>query len=401
MSVLFISQDAPWPCDSGGNIRSFHLLKALAGRYPATVVASKPSEEEAHAAEQALQEFCERVVVVVEEPRTLGSTRGLKVAGRSFLKRSPLFVEHNRSDLIEERVKQRVEDKAPQVVHINHLDAWPYARLAKGARCVFDTHNILHEYFARRVPLASGRLEAIAYQREARLLERYEGRAFEAADEVLVCSKREAENSLAREAGALVIPNGVDCKALRPASESPFANPNDLVFVGDLGYEPNHRAAMQFLENVLPAVRERVSDARFVIVGRGARKELEDAAGPLEHVIVTGFVEDPAHWVKRASLVVVPLELGAGTRLKVLEAFALGVPVVSTPLGAEGIECEHDRDLVLAEPAGMAQAIVDLLGDAPRYERLRRSARALAERLYDWSVVGEQLLSVYEGLISS
>ena len=166
------------------------------------------------------------------------------------------------------------------------------------------------------------------------------------------------------------------------------------------GFVKSPAAALRFIREVLPLLLRKDSTVRFLAVGKNPPAELVAlAAESGDAVVVTGFVKDVRAWVHPAAVYVVPIRYGSGTRLKVLEAFALGKATVSTAIGAEGIETHEGRDILIRdEPAAMAEAIFMLLEDRERAASLGREARAHVERNYDWARIGELLANVHREL---
>jgi len=262
---------------------------------------------------------------------------------------------------------------------------------------VIDTHNVLMEYYSRRAEVERGALRRWACRREGRLLTEWEPRILRSARRAVVCSEPEKESLLLvdPEIEVRVVPNGVDCSVFRPREEPLDPPSRDLVFVGDMAYGPNRDGALRFVEEVLPLVQQEEPSARFLAVGKNPSPQLE-ALGQREDVVVTGFVDEVAAWVHRAGVYVVPIRYGSGTRLKVLEAFALGVPAVSTRIGAEGISTEDDEDILLRDtPESMAQAIVRLLRQPELAAELAVKARARVEAEYDWPALGARMADVH------
>jgi glycosyltransferase involved in cell wall biosynthesis len=197
---------------------------------------------------------------------------------------------------------------------------------------------------------------------------------------------------------ASVVPNGVDIDAFspRPADDS---GPPMAVFVGKMDYRPNFEGVQWFCEEILPCIRAEVPDFEFTIVGADPPRAVRSLAG-LPGVEVTGFVDDARPYVLRATVVVVPLRAGSGTRLKLLEAFAAGRATVSTTLGREGIDAEDERHLLTAdEPEDFARQVVRLLGDPGLRRGLARHARDLVEERYSWSSVSARLEGLYGELV--
>jgi glycosyltransferase involved in cell wall biosynthesis len=172
-----------------------------------------------------------------------------------------------------------------------------------------------------------------------------------------------------------------------------------MLFTGLMAYAPNHDACLWFCRDILPLVQRQIPDAHLTVMGRYPKPEVEALAS--KQVTVTGGVEDATPFFQRAAVCVVPLRLGSGTRLKILEAFAKGKAVVSTTLGAEGLEAVDGQHLLIADdPASFAAAVVRLLKDADLRQRMGQAARALVEQRYDWRQIVENVERAYEEALS-
>jgi len=402
--ILFVSQQLPWPKDSGGNIRTYYTLAALAREFDVLLCSTEDGSGEGRSALEALGA---RLRLVPDTKRRSGSGQALGVL-RSFFSGEPAVVAHNENPALRAAVREELARGAFDSLHLNHLDTALYFDLAlhvdpEGAPpSLIDTHNLLFDYYARRAEVEGSVLRRWVCRREARLLEGYELDVFRRVSRVVVCSEDERARLHAADPAldAAVVPNGVDCEELRPAEAAPDPANRDLVFVGDLAYGPNSDAALRFAREVLPAIRREEPTARFLAVGKNPPPELEALGREREEVVVPGFVEDVREWVWPAAVYVVPIRYGSGTRLKVLEAFALGKATVSTRIGAEGIATADGEDVLLRdEPADMAAAVVELLRDPERRERLGRAARLKVEERYDWPRIGEGLVELHRGLV--
>ena len=394
--VLFVTQQLPWPKDSGGNIRTYFMLAGLARRYDVTLVSTHDGTPAADEGERHLEDLCAAVRLVPDDKRHSSLGQALGVLG-SLLRRRPAVLQHNENRALGAAVDEALAGGAFDSVHVNHLDTAPYFDLESAPPSVIDTHNVLMEYYSRRAEVERGALRRWACRREGRLLTEWEPRILRSARRAVVCSETEKESLLLAdpEIEVRVVPNGVDCSAFRPREEPLDPPSRDLVFVGDMAYGPNRDGALRFVEEVLPLVQQEEPSARFLAVGKNPSPQLE-ALGQREDVVVTGFVDEVAAWVHRAGVYVVPIRYGSGTRLKVLEAFALGVPAVSTRIGAEGISTEDDEDILLRDtPESMAQAIVRLLRQPELAAELAVKARARVEAEYDWPALGARMADVH------
>ncbi|MEM7403879.1 MAG: glycosyltransferase family 4 protein [Pseudomonadota bacterium] len=397
-SVLFVTQQCPWPKNSGGNIRTYFIARHLARLAAVTLVTTRP-ESGAAEAQAALEEFC-TAVHMVDDVKTSGLAR-VGALARSVAHGRPAFIEHNLNPNLETCIAALRQDTPFAWFHLNQVDTYHYFRGEQTTPLVLDTHNLHWAYYERRAERESNPAMSALYGRDGRLLRDYELQAFRHASRVLVCSddERRSIDAIATGLPVTVIPNGVDCDEHRPSSHDAFDNPPELIFVGDMGYAPNHDGVMEFIAEVMPTVRDRVPGAHLTVVGRAPAEDLLAAAAGRDDVEVTGFVDSVAPYVDKAKIFVVPLRYGAGTRLKVPQAFASGLPTVSTRIGAEGIDYTDGEDIVIADDNAMiAERICELLEDRERFDAMRAACRATAMAHYDWGVIGDALIEACQPL---
>jgi glycosyltransferase involved in cell wall biosynthesis len=263
-----------------------------------------------------------------------------------------------------------------------------------------DWHNIESEIQQRYAETSDNPARRFYARRTARLLRTSERELLRLADAHTVCSERERLVLLerARDARIEVIPNGVDT-AFYAGSAAGEEVRRNLVFVGSMDYHANIDAVLFFAKDIWPAVRNRRPNLRFIIVGSRPAAEVLDL-GELEGITVTGTVDDVRPYYRSAIAVVVPLRVGSGTRLKVLEAMAASVPVVSTRLGAEGLAVTHGTDILLGDsPTEIADAVVSLNYGTALWFDLTANALRLVQQKYDWVAIGEKLSAIYADLL--
>ncbi len=397
--VLFVSQDMPWPAESGGVIRTHRMLAGLARRFEVTLVAG--GAQRAGAGRAALEALGCAVELVpdVKRPGRIGEARALAGA---LLTGQSMVLRHNHNPHLARAVAQRLGGNAG--VQLNQLDSATYVdapRAAGGPACVIDTQNVLHQYYARRAEHEGSLPARLACRREARVLRRYELAAFRAAARTVVCSEPERASLLALDPSLAVevVPNGVDLDPA-PRGVAPSGAGFDLVFVGDMRYGPNVDGALYFAREVLPRIRVQEPRARFVVVGKEPPRSLRELSALRPEIVVTGYVRDVREPVLAARAALVPLRYGSGTRLKVLEAFALERPLVATRLGAEGIEARDGQHLLLADtPDELARAVLRVFAEPELGARLAAAARALVERDYAWPALAERMADVLAAAI--
>ena len=193
-----------------------------------------------------------------------------------------------------------------------------------------------------------------------------------------------------------IIPNGVDITHYQPdfAAEAPA----HLIYIGSMDWYPNEDAVAFFADEVLPRIQETVPDVAFSIVGGNPSARVQKLA-ERERVVVTGRVPEIKPYFAEATVFVVPLRIGSGTRLKILEALAMGKAIVSTTVGAEGLDLRDGEEILIAdEPTAFADAVIRLLMDSELRRRVGENGRARVERDYDWRSIGKKLYTLYESL---
>jgi glycosyltransferase involved in cell wall biosynthesis len=394
--LLFVTSRLPYPPREGHQLRSWHLLRAAAAGHQVDLL-SLCRPDDPGVPPEPLRSCVDRLETVpvpaLADPATV-----LRLAGAS-LRRDGAWLPARYVDADLRRRFRRLAAQADLV----HLDILAVAALQdsleRACPVVLDEHNVEHELL-----LARAAIEPSAWRRRLLGWQAYRLRAFEAdacrrASRVLACSAVDATRlqALAPQGAIEVIPNGVDLDALRPdggASEQE----GRLVFVGQMSWFPNRDGVQWFTAEVLPRIRARTA-AHLEVVGQ--RAGLPDPPGDDPGWRYAGFVDDLRAEVLRAAVFVVPLRAGSGTRLKLLEAMALGKAIVSTRIGAEGIALEHGEHALLADgPEEFAAAVCRLLADAPLRRRLGAAARGLAERHYGWDAIGGRLREIYGELLA-
>jgi glycosyltransferase involved in cell wall biosynthesis len=277
-----------------------------------------------------------------------------------------------------------------------------YYRFPSHANCVLDQHNVEYEILYRTYRAATDwgrRLYSFVEWKKFKRDEINNCRKFPVC---LTTSERDKQ-VLAADLPLTdfkVIPNGVDCTYFSSNGHETEPQQPALIFTGTINYHPNTDGLKYFLEDVFPLIRQQVPDVKFYIVGRQPPPEIQ-RYDQSPNIIVTGGVDDTRPYFEKATVVVVPLRIGGGTRLKLLEAMAMGKPVVSTSIGAEGTAVTPGQNIMLAdEPGSFAQATVALLKKAALRKHLAVEGRKLVEEKYDWRAITQKLEQTYESLLN-
>ncbi|NQV28860.1 MAG: glycosyltransferase [Rhodopirellula sp.] len=383
--VLVITSELPWPLNSGGHIRSFHILKALSEEFNVRVIAGAELADDPGL--PALGRHGIRVIPAFQNKRNPISELGRVVSSLICEEPYVMFNRHKRPAM-RQAIRKQLAKKTPDVVYLDHLDPLAFRGLFPRARIVADLHNV-YSTLAKRVATERKFPVNLYLHNEARLLRYMEKQVAAAASVIMTVS--ETEQGYFQKLGGYnvrLVPNGVDCAAFNkyPIGRK-HARPT-LLYLGALSWQPNAKAAEFLARDVMPRILAERPDARLQIVGRNPGPEVT-ALAELPNVEVHANVPDVGHYLEQASILAVPLDSGGGTRLKILEAFAAGLPVISTPVGCEGIECRHGEHLWVAERDQFAEGLLAAI-DAPQLvTEFAERGRRLAEETYDWSVIGK------------
>ncbi|MGQ0601230.1 MAG: glycosyltransferase family 4 protein [Anaerolineales bacterium] len=394
MNLLFLSRWFPYPPDNGSRIRVFNLLKALSTRYTVDLIsfAEGPVAPE-HL--EALRFICRRVEVAPYRGFQPNGWRAL--AG--FFSTAPRSIVDTYSPEMRRRVECASQAQAYDIVLASQLDVAPYVGFARGAVRILEEIELtlLHEAFTtERHPLKQARYGLMWWK-----LTRYLKQLLRSFDGYTVVSQ--AEHDLVQRLApsglhGIIVPNGVDVASHSDDFGKP--EPDTLIYSGALTYHANFDAVRYFLREIFPRIQAVRPQVRLVITGRHDGVPLERL--PMHAgVTLTGYVPDIRPYVASAWCTVVPLRQGGGTRLKIIESLALGTPVVSTSKGAEGLNLEHDRHLLLADgPDEFAAGVVRVLADNDLRARLSAEGRRVVARQYDWEQIGRAFTNFVEQAIA-
>lgn len=457
LNILFFAPRECWPPNTGAKLRNYHLAREVAQSAHVTylsfaddgnsaaggVTPSRPAEPQTGMAqpagelvpiEPAPEPFLARPELlydrVITVPRDRSYTFGKILRGA--VGDTPLTVLNYTTRAMAQTLAQVLEERSFDLIQVEsiHLAAYlPTLRAASSRPVVIcDWHNIESELMRRYSTQAPNFLYRLYARRTSRQLELLERRAGQEFDAHLTVSERDRAQLLDHSPGArvFVIENGVDAsyysdeplrrahnawlaqtrkagKTIDPPGDSSGDAPQRrrVVFVGSMDYHANVDAAVHFTREVWPHLRERVPGLTFAIVGRDPAPRVRLLA-EIPGVEVTGTVDDVRPFYSEAVAAVIPLRVGGGSRLKILEAMAAGVPVISTRLGAEGLDVRDGEDIILAETADdFCRATLRLMADTRQWRKLAEAGRAHVRANYDWSRLGALLVGNYRGLIAN
>lgn len=387
--VLFISWWWPYPADNGSKIRIYNLLRQLAKQHQVSLLSFADEGEVTEERRAHLRTFCREVIAI---PRTQPQPGRLQVV-RGYLSRWPRSMVYRYSAEMTVAVERITTENTVDAIVASQVDTMRYLEAAPHIPAVLEEVEITiyHEQVLQAAELPTrlqGQMRLTKLQGALQSL-------MQRGVVVTVVSEKERDylQQFAPPGVVIpVIPNGVDTQTNRPDKTEP--QPYTLIYTGAVTYNPNYEAVAYFIREVWPLVRRRYPQAHFTVTGGTGSVDISDLARQ-PGVIFTGYLPEISDAVRASWAMVVPLLHGGGTRLKILESMALGTPVISTPKGAEGLDCTPGTDiLIAAEPQAMADAVSDIFENAALRARLVTAGRVLVKNRYDWSVIGQSLLDI-------
>lgn len=398
MKVLFLALEPPYPPNDGGRIRTYNILKQIGQRHAVTLL-TYGDRSNHHDSLEALAPYC-REINIIPLPVPVKRNWPAKLLDQS--RKYPISLSRYRSAEFEGRIRQLVSEHNFDVVHIDQIYLGQYRDNFERLPVVLTFHNV--ETLIQRRELFGNKLWLkpkwwSAWLEYSRWL-RYEAEVSRRCDALVAVSQLEAEyfKSKAPETPVVVVSNGVDAEHFKVQKRNP--QPASLLYTGRMDYPPNVRAAIWFCTEILPLIHRQHPGATLTIAGRDPAPEVAALAN-IEGVRVTGSVLDMRPYYEEASIFVVPLQDGGGTRLKILEAMSMEMPVVSTSIGSEGLEISPGEDILIANtPKEFSSHICRLIDDSPFREIMGCKARDNVIKKYDWITIVRQQELAYQAAIS-
>jgi len=390
-----IDEEIPFPPNSGKRIRTFNLFKYLAKKHE--IVWISRQLEGVQSSRTDFEALGIRTQVLGEPVRRKSGLQFYISLLANLLSPNPYVVSSHFSKEMSRAIRDICLREPFDLVHCEWT---PYAANMQGLGplpTVCSAHNVESMVWYRNQCIEKNPIKKLYIGLQARKMERFERQTLPAFTRVISVSDRDRHiiSTWVASDHIAVIPNGVDIDYFRRDCNPEV--PKSLVFVGSLDWRPNIDCVLYFLDEIWPLVKSAVPESSFSIVGRNPHHSLRIRAEREPSVNIYASVQDVRPFVNSATVCVVPLRIGSGSRLKILEAFAMEKAVVSTSIGAEGLEVEHGRHLLIADsPADFAGAVAKLLSDAERRRQLSVEGRELVERQYAWPALAAQLESEWE-----
>lgn len=400
MNILWLSHLVPYPPKGGVLQRSFNLIREASKYHNVYLLAFNqkallPTEKDLEQAVGEFKKIC-KDISVVPIPSDRRSHGRYALYLKSLFTISPYTTNWLRCTRMEHQISSTLASHKIDLVHFDTISLAPFYTLAEGYKKVLNHHNIESDMMLRRSNKESNPLKKLYIRQEGYKILRYENRLCKKFDLNITCSRLDSDRLLTGTPGLRTeeIPNGVDLRYFYPMNLD--KEKHSLVFAGGMKWYPNRDAMLFFSNKIWPLLKKEAPDVKMTVIGREPHPEIASLARSDERFKVTGFVEDVRPYIDKAMVYVCPIQDGGGTRLKVLDAMAMGKPIVAHPIAIEGIDIEPEKHVLIARtPEEFVSQIVRLFGDPGLYRRLSEEGRKIVSEKYDFEKIGEKLNRVY------
>jgi glycosyltransferase involved in cell wall biosynthesis len=404
--ILFLSQCLPYPPHSGVANRTYNILRQLHREFDIDLITFfRIGHQSDSSARAAARDALRNVATFVAEPTPIPSEhstwRKIWDHFRGMVTRQAYTYYHYRSETFAQRLHEVLRARSPNLVHLDSLDFHGWVSELPRAPITCTHHDIDSELLRLRARHVDNRLLRGYLRFQAARIERLEREMCARFDLNLVMSRVDSQKLRARcpAAATLVIPNGTDTEYFQPNGTGSIAG--RVAFVGPTySSQPNRDAVEFLLQDVWPRIRAADKAATLRLIGRNSPQEAKRYGGE-PGVEPLGYLPDMRPELARARCCIVPLRIGGGTRLKILDAWAMGKAVVSTSIGCEGLDAVDGENILIRDtPDDMARAVLEVLRDAKLRSHLERNGRRVAADSYSWNSVGETIRSAYRELLT-
>ena len=408
MRILLLTQIVPYPPDAGPKVKTWNVLRYLIQRgHQVTLVSYVRPEEQLYV--PILKDVCSAVHTV---PIRRSRIADVVYMLRSYLTGRPFLVERDDLRPMQKLVNNLVQEVGFDYIHADQLTMVQFAirgassAQGKKPRVIFDAHNAVWTIVERMHKNAHWLLNLVLGV-EMRRVKRYEGELLKTVDQVLTVTEVDRDSlkealEFSKDSGdervvpITVVPISVDTRQLQPVKRK--TGSNTIVTLGTLHYPPNADGIRWFFNEVFPLICQRVPDVKLTIIGKNPPPDFIDLVARNPYTVnVTGYVPDLVPYLEDSTLMVVPVRAGGGMRVRILEAFAYAMPIVTTTVGLEGIQAHPGRDVLVADSSDdFAHAVIRLLNNEVLQDQLSKNGRHLVETKYDWQVTLKDLEKVYQ-----
>ncbi len=384
MKILFLANRVPWPPYRGDKLKIYNLAQRLCRRHELHLLTFAQTKEELTYATELEKLFSKVTIIYLPKWQSVLNC----VAG--LWNDTPFQLLYFHSPALQRQLNAMLRDNQYDAIHVQHLRMSPYLAGRKDVPRILDLPDAFSLYWERRKNVKRSIAVTIFENWEQKRVLKYE-KVLKEYNMSLVCSPEDLDYlEQHHHTGNLrLLPNGVDLKTFAPRLHD-YERNDTLLFTGNMDYEPNIDAVIYFTQSILPLIREKHPQVKLIIAGQRPVPKVQELAGP--YVQVTGFVKDLAATYNEASVVVAPLRFGAGTQNKVLEAMAMGIPVVCSHIGFAGLGIRSGEGAIMqTETQAFADTVIGLLSSAEERKNIGQAGAQIIKSRFDWDIIAASL----------
>lgn len=402
MKILFLTNLLPYPLDSGGKIKTYTTISILAeAAHEIDLLCFTEQKNPENKFENEVLKLCRRVEQIYHKLTTAENmSYMLLLAAKSLLSPYSFGLYKFRSDLMKQKLSEICSKEQYDFIYFDHLQLCVYRdylkKLLPGAKMILDEHNCETLIMSRNADKVNNLLKKIFLHLESRKLRKFESKMLQNMDENIILS-REDYTELRKQSNKdfkhTIIPIGVSDRGTKTIRDY-LENNLNILFLGTLTWEPNNQGLIWFLKEVIPLLEKEKMCYTFYIVGKNPSEDVQKLSERYNNVIVTGYVESVDDYYEKCDCMVVPLFIGSGQRVKLIEGFSRGMPSISTSIGAEGLEILNLDNILIADTADEFRKSIGKMYDYETRYKLSKAARICYEKNYSPIAISKKLNEV-------
>lgn len=407
MRVLFLTNLLPYPLDNGGKINTYTKVVALKkGGHSVDLVCFKESQNKGFEYAEHMRQYCEGVYQIYLRLTTAeNKLYMIRMALQSLLSHYSFGVYKYKSEEMEHLLRKLSGKYNYECIYFDHLQTFIYEPLIKKlwpkAKAIMDEHNCETVIMQRNAAVSANLIKKAFLTIEARKLAKFENESISKVDKTIVLSEadqRALEKQLGKKFPSIIIPNRVaETNKIKKTNEQ-VSDKLRIMFVGTMTWEPNNSGILWFMDNVYRKILETNQNIELYVVGKNPSTQVIGLAKTLHNITVTGYVDSVDPYYEMCDLMVVPLFVGSGQRIKIIEAFSRKMPVVSTTIGAEGLVYQNGESILIADDIDHFIDAIEKLNDYELRCKIACNARRNYDKFYSTEAIGQQFNRIFDKL---
>lgn len=389
--ILFLTTELPYPLDNGGKIRTYNMIKSIYNYYKIDLVCF--SEKKFNTEINELRKMCENIDIIHKIYTNSNSKYILaKNLILSTFKNSPFIVEKFNDREFQEKVEYLLKENEYEAIIVDHLQMVNYVRNVKKNKIILSQHNCEYLILKRRYEKEEKLLKKLYIWNEYKKTKKYEKKMCKKVDKVIMLSKEDKNFLIDKDYSGTnisILPISIENNFIKSTYNEKI---NKILFLGTMSWFPNEQGVLWFIREVWEKVKSEFPKSKLYVVGNKPSKEIKDCSS--EDIIVTGYVDDVNKYIELCDVCIIPLFIGGGMRVKILECMSKGIPCISTSIGAEGIEYEREKNILIADSSDEFVKSLKNIQNRDKRIEMANYGRKLIDKNYSLNVLTNGLIKI-------